>query len=104
MNVKPIPVCCLVAALWNPNQMDPNVLRNLRHSIEEFGVVEPLVVRPLGVDSFEVISGNHRLQVLIDLRYSCAPCVVVDVNDFLSRHQISTLFLFHREQIVGPHD
>ena len=34
-------------ALWNPNQMDKRMMERLRESISRYGLVEPLVVRPL---------------------------------------------------------
>jgi ParB-like chromosome segregation protein Spo0J len=53
----------------------------LRRSIEEFGIVENLVVRPHpdGSRQLEVLSGNHRLRVYRELGLSVVPVVVVEL-------------------------
>ena len=68
-------------APWNPNRMDDVTLKRLIESLTRYGMVQNLVVRPLGKGSYEVLSGNQRLKVLRDLGYSEAPCVVVEVGD-----------------------
>ena len=70
----------LLEAPWNPNTMTPAMREKLRNSIARYGLVENLVVRPLG-DNFEVLSGNQRLSVYRDLCINTAPCVVVDLDD-----------------------
>ncbi len=68
-------------APWNPNVMDPGMTEHLRESITQFGLVENLVVRPLQDGSNEVLSGNQRFQVIRELGYETAPCVVVELDD-----------------------
>lgn len=59
-------------------------LDELVASIEEVGILVPLVVRPLGQDEYAVIAGAGRLEAL---RLSGAgpktqvPCIVMDVDD-----------------------
>ena len=71
----------LKPALWNPNQMDERMLERLRESISRYGLVEPLVVRPLEDSRYEVLSGNQRLRVLQGMDLKSVPCVVVELND-----------------------
>ena len=73
----------LRAAPWNANRVPAAILRKIRRSIEEFGVVENLVARPHPTepDVFEVISGNHRLELLRELGVASAPVVVVELDD-----------------------
>jgi ParB family chromosome partitioning protein len=68
-------------AHWNPNQMDEIMMSHLRESISRYGLVEPLVVRPLDDSLYEVLSGNQRLRVLHDLDFKLVPCVVVELDD-----------------------
>ena len=68
-------------APWNPNRMDEATLKRLIESMTRFGMVQNLVVRPIGERRYEVLSGNQRLHVLRELGYAEAPCVVVEVND-----------------------
>jgi ParB family transcriptional regulator, chromosome partitioning protein len=72
-------------AVWNPNQMDEVMHSRLRRSIERFGLVVPLVVRPFGNDQFETIGGAQRLAVLRELMIDPAPCVIVEANDAHAR-------------------
>lgn len=68
-------------APWNPNQMDEMMMARLRESISRYGLVEPLVVRPLDNSLYEVLSGNQRLRVLQGMDLKSVPCVVVELND-----------------------
>ncbi len=68
-------------APWNPNRMDDVTLKRLVESMTRFGMVQNLVVRPIGKGQYEVLSGNQRLQVLRKLGYAEAPCVVVEVDE-----------------------
>ena len=85
MQVVNLHLSQLRQAPWNPNQMDDLMLNKLGESLRRFGIVENLVVRPLGDDSYEVLSGNHRLRLLIELGFATASCVVLDLDDAHAR-------------------
>ena len=85
MEVVDLPIGQLGEAPWNPNTMDRAMLVRLRESISRFGVVANLVVRPLGDDRYEVLSGNQRLQVLRDSEAQTVPCVVLNLDDARAR-------------------
>ncbi len=61
--------------------MDEKMMEHLRESISRYGLVEPLVVRPLDDSLYEVLSGNQRLRVLQDMDLKSVSCVVVELND-----------------------
>jgi ParB-like chromosome segregation protein Spo0J len=52
---------------WNPNQMDPDMLEHARASIREFGFVDPVTVRDLGEGDFEIIDGEHRWRIAVEM-------------------------------------
>ena len=54
-----LPIEQLREAPWNPNYMEPKLMEKLKNSIERFGLMGLLVVRPLGDGCYEVLSGNH---------------------------------------------
>ena len=85
MKVVDLPIDQLREAPWNPNEMDPGMMARLRESIARFGVVENLVVRPIGNGHFEVIGGNHRLRVLLEAGFVMVPCFVVKLDDARAR-------------------
>jgi ParB family chromosome partitioning protein len=85
VKVTELPLEQLKEASWNPNQIAEAMLQKLRQSLTRYGLVQNLVVRPLEVDCYEVLSGNQRLQVLRELKRSPVPCVVVDLDDAHAR-------------------
>jgi len=66
----------LVEDAANTRTHDVDNLRAIRGSLLEFGQVEPLVVSS---DTGVVIGGNGRLQVMRDLGWEQAECVVLDL-------------------------
>jgi ParB family chromosome partitioning protein len=85
VKISEIPLCQLKEAPWNANKMDVAMLSHLQESISRYGIVENLVVRKLQDETFEVISGNQRLNALREAGYQEAPCQVVDLNDTHAR-------------------
>jgi len=72
-------------AVWNPNRMDDAQLERLKTSIERYGLVQNLVVRPSRDGTYEVLSGNQRLRLLQESGAETIPCVVVELDDAQAR-------------------
>ena len=85
MKLVEIPLEQLHGAPWNANHMDDGMMDHLRESVRRYGLVENLVVRPLGPGSYEVLSGNQRLRLLRELGISTVPCFAVAVDDANAR-------------------
>jgi len=81
MKTVDLPITMLLEAVWNANKMDPPAIGRLAESVRRFGLVQPLVVRPITRSSYEVINGNQRLRVLQDAAVRVVPCVIVDLDD-----------------------
>jgi len=64
----------------NPQRLDKNVKAALRHSILRDGFVSPILVRPHG-ERFEVVAGNHRVEIAVDLGIDEVPALVADLDD-----------------------
>jgi ParB family chromosome partitioning protein len=78
--VETVSVVGINANPLNPREVFPEGdLRELQDSIQRFGLLEPLVVRPLE-GCFEVVSGARRLRVLREVGPT-APCVVRPFSD-----------------------
>ena len=89
-------------APWNPNQVDQVMMAHLKESVRRFDLLQNLVVRPMSDSgAYEVLSGNHRLQVLRELRYTHVPCVVIDVDDAHARLLAQALNHVHGEDDLG---
>jgi len=93
MDVVQLPIAKLHRAEWNANRVDDETMGKIRHSIEQFGVVENLVVRPHPSKrgAFEVLSGNHRRDLYAEAGMTDAPCVIVKVDDAHARLLAQTL-------------
>lgn len=81
MKVVDLPTQTLQEAPWNPNRMGEAMLEKLRTSIKRYGIVENLVVRPVGKDGHEVLSGNQRLRVIRETGVTTVPCIVLNLDD-----------------------
>lgn len=81
MNIVELPLENIVAPGWNPNEMDQDMRSHLQCSIDRFGMVVPLVVRPMVGGLYETVGGAQRLTVLREDGVATAPCVVVAADD-----------------------
>ena len=54
-----IAIGLIVKNPWNPNKMDNATLKAEKESIQKYGVVAPIIVRPLD-DDYQIIDGEHR--------------------------------------------
>lgn len=55
---------------------DPAELAELKESIDQHGILQPLVVRRLGESTYELIAGERRLRASKELGWSKVPAVV----------------------------
>lgn len=81
MNIKTLKATELKAAEYNPRRdLKPEdaEYKKLRHSIEEFGYVEPIIWNER---TGNVIGGHQRLKVLLEKGQEDIECVVVDFED-----------------------
>lgn len=88
----------------NPRQprtnFDPDDLAELVHSVREFGVLQPIVVRPLDVaaGTYELIMGERRLRASREAGLETIPAIVRETDDeFLLRDAL--LENLHRSQL-----
>ena len=77
------------------------MMARLSESISRHGLVQNLVVRPLGGGTYEVLSGNQRLQVLRGMAEAEVPCVVVELGDARARLLAQALNRIHGEDDLG---
>lgn len=68
----------------NPQQpratFEPEAFAELVHSVREFGVLQPIVVRPKGAD-FELIMGERRLRASKEAGLDAIPAIIRDTAD-----------------------
>jgi len=62
-------------------QMDNESLEELAASIKEKGVVQPILVRSMGTDKYEIIAGERRFRACKMVGLSEVPAIVKEVSD-----------------------
>lgn len=66
----------------NPRKtFDPAQLEELKESIREHGIIEPLMVRPKGNSRYELVVGERRLRAARELGLEHVPVVVRQLTD-----------------------
>jgi ParB family chromosome partitioning protein len=69
----------------NPDQprlaMDPTMLEELGASIREHGVLQPILVRPLGNNQYQLIAGERRWRASMAAGQATIPAIIEDIDD-----------------------
>jgi len=77
-----LPCAQLQPGRYQPrSRMDPGVLDELAASIRAHGIVQPIVVRPLAPQRYEIIAGERRWRAAQIAGLEEVPCLVRDVPD-----------------------
>ncbi|NLL44351.1 MAG: ParB/RepB/Spo0J family partition protein [Mollicutes bacterium] len=69
-----------------PNRFQPRIkfdegkINELAESIKEHGVIQPIIVRPIG-DKYEIIAGERRYKASVIAGKSTIPAIITDLND-----------------------
>ncbi|RTE86703.1 MULTISPECIES: ParB/RepB/Spo0J family partition protein [Gammaproteobacteria] len=80
--LRKLPVEFLRPGRYQPRKdMSPEALEELASSIKAQGIIQPIVVRPVGNDQYEIIAGERRWRASQLARLDVVPCLVKDVPD-----------------------
>lgn len=80
--LKHVPVASLTRGKFQPRtRMDEESLAALAESIKSKGVVQPIVVRPVDSEQYEIIAGERRWRAAAIAGLSEIPALVRDVPD-----------------------
>jgi len=66
---------------WNPNQQTPRVSAAVQESIERFGFIDPVLVRPHPDGGYEIVDGEHRWDAAKDAGHDQVAVIVRDLTD-----------------------
>jgi ParB family transcriptional regulator, chromosome partitioning protein len=79
---KEIPLEAIKANPKQPRQVfDEDALAELEHSIREFGLMQPIVVRELGPGEYELVMGERRLRAAQQAELGKIPAIVRQTAD-----------------------
>ena len=80
--LRNLPVHLVQRGKYQPRRdMREEALKDLADSIRKQGVVQPIVVRPIGEDRYEIIAGERRWRAAQMAGLDTVPAVVRDVPD-----------------------
>ena len=81
-SISSILITQIEANPFNPRtNFEPNALAELANSIKEHGVIQPLTVRKLGRDKYQIISGERRFRASQLANLTEVPCYIRIAND-----------------------
>ncbi len=81
-SLKHLPVEFLQRGKYQPRRdMSPEALEELSQSIKSQGVMQPIVVRPMGEDKYEIIAGERRWRATQLAGLDTIPAVIREVSD-----------------------
>ncbi|WP_108652837.1 ParB/RepB/Spo0J family partition protein [Dongshaea marina] len=81
-SLRELPLEWLTRGKYQPRKdMSQSALEELANSIRAQGIIQPIVVRPLGDERFEIIAGERRWRAAQLARLEQVPCIIKDVAD-----------------------
>ena len=81
-NLHTLPIEYMKSGRFQPRKdFDPVRLQELADSITAQGVLQPLVVRPIGENRYEIVAGERRWRAAQLARLHDIPVVVRDISD-----------------------
>lgn len=80
--LRDLPVDLIQRGKYQPRRdMDPQALEELAQSIRAQGVMQPIVVRPIDAERYEIIAGERRWRAAQQAGLDSIPVVIRDVSD-----------------------
>ena len=80
--LRKLPIEQLQPGKYQPRKdMSPEALEELASSIRAQGIIQPIVVRKLTDDSYEIIAGERRWRAAQLAELDIVPCLIKDVAD-----------------------
>jgi ParB family chromosome partitioning protein len=83
LQIENLPIESVQPDPANPNELPDDLLDTLKQDVRERGFVQPVLVRPLEGEEerYQIIDGEHRWKVLLELGAETVPAVVEDVSE-----------------------
>ena len=80
--LQTLPIEFLHSGKYQPRKdMSEEALEELASSIRSQGIIQPIVVRPVAHNSYEIIAGERRWRAAQIAKLEFVPCIIKDVPD-----------------------
>jgi len=80
MHTKNYDVDSIIFAEYNPRQLTEHQHKDLKDSVQRFGIVDPLIINTNKERKNILVGGHQRLRIAKELGYKEIPCVEVDLT------------------------
>ncbi|MGI2909342.1 ParB/RepB/Spo0J family partition protein [Tolypothrix sp. VBCCA 56010] len=77
----PLELICLTKKQQPRRYFDPKAHASLVSSIEQHGILQPILVRPIDGEKYELVAGERRLRAAEDAGLNCVPVVIKELDD-----------------------
>lgn len=79
--IREIEITKIIPNKYQPREkIKTETVRELAKSIDENGIIQPIIVRRIG-RSYEIIAGERRFRAVIKLGLDTIPCIIRDMED-----------------------
>lgn len=79
---REIPIAVIRPNRYQPrHEFKPDELTELEASLKTSGLLQPITVRPVGGDAYELIAGERRLRAASGLGWEKIPAVIKNIDD-----------------------
>jgi len=99
-SIQQIKVSKIVANPFQPRrEFDSVALEELKKSISEKGLIQPVTVRQMPDETYQLIAGERRLRSTIELGYTKIPAYILEIETDEDMLELSLIENIQREQL-----
>lgn len=81
-NILYIPTEKIIANQYQPRKFfDEHALDELSQSIKVYGIIQPLSVRKIENDLYEIVAGERRFRAAISAGLKAVPAIIINISD-----------------------
>ena len=88
MDYKKIDIKLISENEYNPNELVGDLYEHLKHEVERVGFLQPVLVRKLAENKYEIVDGAHRYRALKELGKTEVPCIVTEMDEKEAKVQV----------------
>ena len=80
--VKTLPITKLTSGIYQPRRLfDEEAIEQLSQSIKNHGILQPILVRPIGQDKYEIVAGERRWRAAQRVPLHDVPVIIKELDD-----------------------
>ena len=101
LTIKGYPIEQIYRNSWNVNSMTPKKFESLKESIREtkgeFLKYNPILIRELEKDKYEIVDGEHRYKACMELGFTHIPAIVEPDVDLEKAKEMNVIYNQNRK-------